>query len=76
MRKLTVAEIEVLARRPGVRRTAVENFLSTLDDVSQDEAQANLRIDARLYGWDTPTVWAIREGISLAGWSTAPGRAS
>lgn len=61
---LTYAALCMLADRPGVKRSAVINFLSTLSSKSsQEEAFANLALDARLYGWNEPTQQVIREGI-------------
>jgi hypothetical protein len=66
-RELTGAEIEAFAARPGVKRVAVENFLMTVHcngDVRA--AQCNLESDEWSYGWNSPTVQAIRAGIELA----------
>jgi hypothetical protein len=65
---ITAAQIEELASREGVRRIAVENFLSTLevcDDLTRLEVISNLNLDARLYHWNANTVKALREGINL-----------
>ena len=61
---ITSSQISRLATRDGVRRIAVENFLSSMDDPS--EALANLELDARLYRWNAATVRAIRDGIRMA----------
>jgi len=66
MRKLLDVEIVMLAGRSKVRRIAVENFLSSMDGLTEMEAVGNLYQDARLYGWNGPTVDAIRKGIQLA----------
>ena len=66
MRTLTLKEILRFAGRPGVKRMAVENFLGSLADMSSPLAMANLSLDARWYGWNKATVWAIRDGITLA----------
>ena len=65
MRELTRDEISKLAAREGVRPIAVENFLGTMG-TDASNARANLQLDARLYGWKTATVKAIRDGIALA----------
>ena len=67
MRALTSAEIESLASRPGVKRTAVESFLSTLYLPGGYRGNAgNARADARAYRWDEATVQAILDGVLLA----------
>jgi hypothetical protein len=65
LRQLTSAEIEKLASRKGVKRIAVENFLSSMGD---DEMYAGMNVsqDAHAYGWNYATVGAIREGIRMA----------
>jgi hypothetical protein len=65
MRKLSNFEIEQFASRKGVRRIAVENFLSSMGDNAM-YAGMNLSQDSRLYKWNTATIRAIREGINLA----------
>jgi len=68
MRKLTEDEIERFARRRGVRRIAVENFLMTVhNNQSIGVALANLGMDASLYNWNSETIRAITEGIYLSG---------
>lgn len=64
--KLSAARIEELASRPGVNRTAVENFLGTLDGLTREEALANLELDVRSYRWDTATGRAIQQGVMEA----------
>ena len=64
--KLPLARIEELASREGVKRTAVENFLGSLDDLTREEALANLELDVRSYGWSTATGRAIQQGIMEA----------
>jgi hypothetical protein len=59
--KLTAARINQLASRKGVKKIAVENFLSTMG--SRDDALVNLGEDARSYGWNAATQRAIRTGI-------------
>lgn len=54
--------ILALSKRPGVRPSAVINFLSTLRGNKVDAVQ-NLKLDARLYRWNDATVEAIKEGI-------------
>lgn len=68
MRKLTMEEVEEFASRPGVKRIAVVNFLSTVhnnDDIVV--ALKNLVLDAGLYSWNRKTVSVIADGIFLAG---------
>ena len=55
--------ITELATQEGVKRTAVENFLSTLDGMTYPEAVGNCEIDKKSYGWNHETSGAIREGI-------------
>ena len=66
MRQLTKPEIDTLASRAKVKATAVKNFLGTLDGVTEGQAYANLREDARSYQWNAPTVAAITTGIRAA----------
>jgi len=68
MVKLTAKKIEELASRPGVDRTAVENFLFTTIDagMTQAEALANLELDTKSYRWNTATGRAIQQGIMMA----------
>lgn len=63
---LTIKQIEELASRPGVKRIAVENFLDTLQGMTQGNAIDNLNLDMRSYGWNAATVRAIRQGILAA----------
>jgi hypothetical protein len=66
MRDLTDKEIEELASRRGVKRIAVENFLSTLGSTgSKLNEIRNLYMDAGSYRWNTETQVAILEGIEL-----------
>lgn len=68
MRELTSEEIEILSNRAGVKKVAVENFLSTLtNNPSQEAAIQNLRYDARIYKWNESTIQAILDGIIIAG---------
>lgn len=67
MKKLTQAEIEKLANRQGVRRIAVENFLSTLGGAGSEWGElCNLYADAQSYRWNAATIYAIERGIKLA----------
>jgi hypothetical protein len=66
MRELTNDEIEKLSSRKGVKKIAVENFLSSLDDLSVSDAYSNLRLDTRMYKWNSATVKAINDGIKKA----------
>ena len=65
MRKLTVSEIERLARRKRVKRIAIENFLMSMGTIT-GEALFNLSMDAELYRWNKPTIRACQDGIRLA----------
>jgi hypothetical protein len=66
LKQLTAQQIERLASRPGVRRSAVEDFLNTVD-ANHDavEARRSLQADARRHGWGAETRGAIEEGIEL-----------
>lgn len=67
LRALTDAEIVRLAGLPGVRRIAVENFLSGVELCkTRGGALLNLADDARSYKWTPATVAAIKAGIALA----------
>lgn len=66
-RKLEIYEIQHLALRPNVRRTAVKNFLISMPlTLSAQEQLKNLAMDARLYKWDKATIDAIADGIYKA----------
>lgn len=52
-----------LSEGKGVKSIAVINFLSSLGDLTLQEALANLNLDANLYKWNAATVNAIRKGI-------------
>lgn len=60
---LPVARIMELSSWEGAKTIAVENFLSTLSGMTQDEAIGNLVLDAKSYRWNTITVRAIEQGI-------------
>jgi|GEM_PF-2102138 len=60
---LSDARIQALARQPGVKAVAVENFLGTLEGVRERDALMNLDADARSYRWNAATKKAIRTGI-------------
>lgn len=64
---ITQDRINALASREGVQKTAVENFLGTLEGLTQAEALANLELDAISYRWGTATSRAIQQGIMEAG---------
>jgi len=66
MAKLTLDQIELLASRANVHKTAVENFLMTLDGLTREESIINLVMDAQCYDWNEATVRAIKDGILLA----------
>lgn len=66
-KRLTYHEIEELASRPGVKRIAVENFLSTLPlELPRAAQYGNLEMDARSYRWNQATQEAIAAGIERA----------
>lgn len=60
---LSPNRIEELANLPGVRRIAVENFLSSLDGLSYQEAKGNLELDRSAYKWNDATYGAIWTGL-------------
>jgi len=64
--RLCYDRICALSVREHVDRTAVENFLSSLDGLTQSEALANLEIDASAYRWNSATGRAIQQGIMEA----------
>jgi hypothetical protein len=64
-RKLSSSEIDELSSRPGVKKVAVENYLSTLSGDKMADSM-NLSSDAASYKWNPATVKAIREGIDRA----------
>lgn len=51
-------------KKAGINRTAVDNFLGTLDGLTASEAFGNLNADARSYGWNAATRTAISNGIA------------
>lgn len=55
--------IEKYARIPGVKRIAVENFLSTASKNSFFANVKNLEQDARAYRWNYATERAIYDGL-------------
>ena len=64
---LSSEQIEKYANRKGVRKIAVENFLSTLGNAgSMGGELANLYKDTQLYKWKSATVRAIESGIRKA----------
>lgn len=67
MRELTRTEIERYASAKGVKRIAVENFLSSLDPGSGSMGNTmNMHMDAQMYKWNEATVRAIEAGIRAA----------
>lgn len=60
---LTFERISELAKGEGVKTVAVENFLTSLDGLSYQEAVGNCELDARSYGWNHETQAAIRIGL-------------
>lgn len=65
MRYLTGDEIDTLANRTGVKKIAVQNYLSSMGDDPM-AADINLKQDTKSYKWNAATVKAIRDGILLA----------
>lgn len=66
-RLLTPKEILTLAAGAGVKRIAVENFLSSLDNALPMQGHLmNLEMDAASYKWNYATQSAIRAGIIIA----------
>jgi hypothetical protein len=63
---LTPEQVERLASKKNVRRIAVENFLSSLEGLTREEAMMNLEMDAATYKWNAATISAISEGISIS----------
>jgi len=67
MKQLTNDEIAKYAERPGVRKIAVENFLSTLGQAGNMRNEfLNMRADAKVYRWNDATLGAIEDGIRQA----------
>lgn len=61
---LTSERIQFLARGIKVRAIAVENFLFSLNKGTKKvDAEMNLYMDARSYGWNVETQRAIKQGI-------------
>ena len=60
---LTISRVQELATQEGVRQQAVENFLGTLGDMTEDEAMGNLVQDAKVFRWNTLTIRVIQQGI-------------
>ena len=67
MRSLTAAEVEKFASTKGVKKIAVENFLSSLDkDIGVMGNTMNAHMDAQMYKWNTATIRVIEAGIREA----------
>ena len=67
LKNLTKREVEKLAKRKGVKRIAVENFLMTITNNGDSYfARLNLGRNAALYDWNHETVAAIEDGIRMA----------
>jgi predicted nuclease of restriction endonuclease-like (RecB) superfamily len=63
---LTNAEIK-LFENDEADKDAIQNFLGTLPShTSLVDDYRNLKIDARLYGWNVATIEAIADGIDKA----------
>lgn len=63
---MNIGRIVQLVEQEGVDSDAAFNFLASMDGLTQSEALANLELDARAYGWNTPTCRAIQLGIMEA----------
>ncbi len=63
--RLELDQIKKYSCRTGVRKVAVENFLSTIDSESDTRigCMMNCHMDEALYGWNRATVMAIEAGI-------------
>ena len=67
VRNLTIKEIEEFAKREGIKKIAVENFLMSIGINDKERyARGNLFRDAQLYKWNKKTIIAISDGIKLA----------
>ena len=65
---LTPETIQELANRPDVKKTAVENFLGTLEagrSMTLQDTLHNLVDDANAYRWNDETIRAILEGVRM-----------
>jgi hypothetical protein len=77
-RALTGEEIDRFAGRPHVKRIAVENFLMSVQHDGSGgydprrNAEANLKMDAVAYKWNSATVVAILDGLAMI--FSAPGK--
>jgi len=60
---MKVEEIEKLASGKGIKKIAVENFLMSLDGLTEYQAVKNLELDKKLYSWNAAIVRAIRKGM-------------
>lgn len=65
---LSADRITELAQGAKVRRVAVENFLSSLEGLTGQEALGNLELDAASYRWNGETRSAIHQGIMENFW--------
>lgn len=64
---LSSEDIQKYAARKGVKKIAVENFLSTLGNAGSKGGElANLYMDAQMYKWKSATIRAIESGINKA----------
>ncbi len=63
---LTKEQIVKLSSRKGVKKTAVETFLETIDsNPNEFAAYGNMCVDAKLYKWKFATTQAITKGIRM-----------
>lgn len=61
---LSADRIETIASGDNVNRTAVENFLASVDDsIGYQGNVMNVAQDARAYDWNIETQVAIRLGL-------------
>ena len=63
--RLELDQIKKYSCRTGVRKVAVENFLSTIDTERDTPigCMMNCHMDEALYNWHRATVMAIEAGI-------------
>ena len=67
VRNLTIKEIDEFAKREGVKKVAVENFLMSMGMNDKEKfIRGNLFRDAQMYKWNKKTIIAISDGIKSA----------
>lgn len=52
-------------KKRGIDWNAVGNFMGTINEMTAQQAFANLRLDAGMYGWNGATRTVIAEQITL-----------